>query len=384
MANGDDGPGLLLLRCGERPGLQRVDLLAHRIGGFGQGLDIVDALAVVGLQGFKFRLAPGIVGLKIGKVLALVIAKLASPGGLDLCPCHVLRGVAHLDPGPAFVLQSLGGGLDLVFEQALQQSGIIEPGRGGEEIAGHRAAGLLIGLGADEAGHGRIARLAAAKHGIPHVKGGHSAGRVLAQGFEYFELAFGRGGQGEGLGGFQSDLAGPESGQDRLRQAAQRNALAHQPHRPGEASGDRLFAGPGQGQAVEAHGLVGRRQGLALDIEAQGNGLRRIVIAGDDIQIDRSLGGPPALGAELGQGPEAAGTVKDLETLAHGADGQRIGEALGIDHRLEAVDRSGGGARIDGRVQHQPGQGCGGRGDGRVGVGQRQDGVHGCSAPRRA
>ncbi|MDE0702696.1 MAG: hypothetical protein OXH59_03135, partial [Rhodospirillaceae bacterium] len=98
--------------------------------------------------------------------------------------------------------QLVGGGLELVGRQLLQQHGVLEPDAVlvlvGEQVAHDRAAGGLVGLHADEPRHGGRARHALLGQEALHLPGGGpvALGRDL---FPDRHLALAVGGDGEGL-----------------------------------------------------------------------------------------------------------------------------------------------------------------------------------------
>ena len=237
------------------------------------------------------------------------------------------------------VASSSAAVLEPVAGEPLEERGVLEPGPGlvvlGEEVADHRAAGGLVGLGADEAGEGRGSRHALLGQEPPHLPRG---GRVALRGdlFPDRHLARPVGGDGEGLEDLEVDLPGAEGVQQVGRDAAQAEPLLDGALGRAEARRDGRDRLPRLGELREGHDLVGGVHGDADDVLGERD-LFGVDLAGQDLA---------GHGAVRVDGPVLGQRLQGLEAASAGDDGVASVAVLADDEVLEEPERGDRGLEL--------------------------------------
>ena len=287
-------------------------------------------LVVAGLQLLDLR--PLLVGRNAGLRLDAAVAGGVVPRGLD-------HGDRPLPAGRQFV----GGRLELVRRELLQQHRVLEPDAVlvlvGEEVAQDRAAGGLVGVHADEAGDGGGAGHALLGQQALHLP----RRRAVALGRDLFpdrHLALAVGGDGEGLEHFEVDLIRPVGVQQLGRGVAEAQPLLDDALGCAEARGDGGNRLAGIDQLREGRHLVRRMHRHADDVLGEREfgrlGVSRPDLAGHRMVCIEHL----VLDQRL-HGLEAAAAGDHGETLAAifirlvGSDDQVLQQVEGGDRGLE-------------------------------------------------
>jgi hypothetical protein len=219
-------------------------------------------------------------------------------------------GIEH-SFGPRPLRAQFGGpGFELLDREAVHQSGIVEKAVfvAGEEIAGDRAAGGLIGLGADE--HPEIG---IERHRALGQQPLHRIGLDVGIGLElvpHRELGGMVGAEGEGGDGVEIDVAVAVGVEQFRRELTEAQALLDMPFGGAEAFRDRVDRGAAVDQGHHGDEFVGRMHGGPDGVFGEGDfdGVLRLPDFARDfvVGLDDAFGGeflqdlePPAAGIHL-------------------------------------------------------------------------------------
>ena len=351
VGDGDDGAGHLpILAPKHGPGGDRtLDLLQAGLDALEFGLRLLGPGIVLHLSEF---IAPD------GQLLDFLCFVRGGLAGFR-ADAREPRGVAPLDldpglgPGP-FRTQFLGGGLEPIESQLAQQGRIVEPDAPlvllGEEVPGERAAGGLVGCGADELRDRRGRGYAALGHepaDLPHA-------RAVVLGLEFLphgELQLRIGCDAKRLKALQAHLPRPVGLQQFRRGVAEPQPLFDRALGNAEPRGDFRDGAAVGCDARKRLDLIGRVHGRAHGVfhERQLGG---VVSVGDDVAGNGMIGRDSALVGqrlERRQAPPAgddlvAGLVFGIGGV--GTDQEIFQQPVGGDGRLELLERRALGRRL--------------------------------------
>ena len=352
VADGDDAAGDAQVLAPERgAGLHgpvdlvepRLEALRFRDQLFGPVLVVeVGQLVVAGAQplGLGLLLVRGLGGLRVD-----------APEAGGRVPLQV---ELRLGPLPAGA-QLLGGGLEPVHGEPVQEAGIAEPDAVlvlvGEQVAVDDAARGLVGVHADEARDGGGRRDPVLGQQAPDLPGARPVA-LLPDLRPHRDLARPVGGRGEGLEGIEVDPAGAVGVQQLGRGVAEAQPLLDRALGDAEAGGDGGDRDTRLGELREGAHLVGGVHGDADDVlrERQFAGLaaggdqarHRMVRVENAVRGERLERGQAAPAGDDGEAVDAVGAG------AFGADDQVLQQAVGGDGGLEL----GEGGRIGRGLAH--------------------------------
>ena len=338
MADGDDAAGHgEVLAAEDSAGLDAaLDLVEAGLDGLGFGDGFLGPFVIVelgefALAGFELRdLGLLLVGRRAGLRLDAAVAGGVAPVDLD-------HGRRPLPAGR----QLVGGRLELVRSELLQQHRVLEPDAAlvvpGEQVAEHGAAGGLVGVHPDEAGDRGGARNPFLGEQALHLPGR----RAVALGRDLFpdgHLALPVGRDGEGLQHFEVDLVGPVGVQQLGRGVAEAQPLLDDALRraePRRDGGDRLA---GIGEPGERDHLVRRVHRHADDVlgERDFSGLG---IPGPDLAGHRMVGVEHLVLGQRLHGPKAASAGDHGEAF-----GARLIRVIGADDEIFEQPEGGDGS----------------------------------------
>ena len=265
-ADGGDGAGdRVVLGPIGRPGLdRRIDLACPGLDGLGLLCERLGPVVFVEIG--EFVLA-GAQTLKFGRLLVgrRRGLRMDAPVTRDLGPVDLLHRRCPVPAGR----EVLHGLAELRHGELVQERQVLEPDSvfdlGGEQIAQYRSTRALVGVDADETGHGGVRRNPLLGQQAFHLRGGRAVALVRQlRPDRHLAAVIGR--DGERLQRLQADIVGAVGLEQFGRRVAEPQTLFDQALGHAETCRDGRHRDTGFGQFRERDHLVGRMHRDADDV----------------------------------------------------------------------------------------------------------------------